>query len=460
MQHAVTEATTAQQQMLKLMPENDPNRASVTDNAEIITGAAQSLSYADELFVGGAYYADKNEAKKTDGLERPDDEKAAEEVVAKKKELINATELLKQARETAVALGKQVKGPQSVLDPKNEEGGLEKANEIYELVMTISDAKELLEKARERGLVQTMADLNKLLDKSTSTLLQSVGEIGEAITEGLRAAKLAKLGGKAAAGAVKEDLDHLESLGTKFKSIKALGKTISTVANVASAVADSVAMFSALRKGDYAEAASHAVEAAADLAPLALGDTMADAAGPLAAGVTVMKAEIAAFSMAADIIRNCKRGMVRDAASAFVDGATKIANEWGENFVADCALLTDESKAPLHAEAMKQATVEAQQVLQGFTALYSQMTAIQDPMSIGETMDVVQSLGPEAIAALSQPWAGEANILILADNVKAVFHGTNLMAKYVSVQYAPDGDKKKDGDGEKKADDGEKKADT
>lgn len=435
-QHAVTQATTAQQQMLKLMPENDPNRANVTDNAEIITSAAQSLSYADKLFVGGAYYADKNEAKQTDGLERPDDEKAAEEVVAKKKELADATELLKQARETSVALGKQVRKPLS------DEGGegIEKVNEVYELVMAYSDAKELLEKARERGLVQTMADLNKLLDKSTSILLKTVGEVGEGITEALREAKLAKLGGKAATGAVKEDLEHLEKLSTKFKSIAKLGKMIGTAAAIASAVADGIATFSALRKGDYAEAASHAVDAAADLAPLALGSSEAGFAGPLAVGVVVIKAEIAAFSMAADIIRNCKRGMVRDAASAFVEGATKIANDWGESFVADCTLLTDESKAPLHAEAMKQAKVEAQQVLQGFTALYSQILAKQDPMSIGGTMDVVQSLGPEALAALSQPWAGEANILILADNVKAVFHGTNLMAKYVSVKYAPVGD--------------------
>jgi hypothetical protein len=147
----------------------------------------------------------------------------------------------------------------------------------------------------------------------------------------------------------------------------------------------------------------------------------------------VIQAELEAFHLAAEFIRWCKDEMVRQAAEDFVKQCDNIAKGGAYDLVAEWQILLDLDKASLHERAMRSATRHAAYVSKGIKALSTHLGPNKN--SIGGYPLVVRSLGREAIAAMGIVYDENDGVPLVAQQIAAVFHGANEMARFVKTHY-------------------------
>jgi hypothetical protein len=381
-----------------------------------IANCREQLSYAGTLFVGGATYAAEHEARNNSDLEAPDAAQMADKLAKVEGELVEANELFEQSLKIAEKTGKMA-GTDAPKDVK----------EILELVMLPGTIQEKLKHAKEKGLATTAVDLVGKVTGATGTLIRNVGEVGAKVAEARKAILLTR----AATAATEESIKDLEKVIGKFEKLAKGGKSLIKGASYAAVIVDGFNLVSALRDGDYSGAAKAGGELLVDGAPLVFGEELA---GPLMVVAVTVKAELEVFRLAAAFIGYCKDETVRQAAASFVKQCDVIANGGAYALVADFAILTDASKASLHANVLEKANREAANVSKGIRALSSHVTS-SDRHAIGGYPNVVKALGRPAIQAMTVVFTEKDGIPLVAQQIADVFHGANAMAKYVKENY-------------------------
>jgi hypothetical protein len=252
--------------------------------------------------------------------------------------------------------------------------------------------------------------------------------------DGYKAMQLAANGGKLGEDALK----RFEQVADRFKAIKNAGKVLKTIGGAAGIIVDALTLFDDLEKHDWSGAAADAVQLGVDTAALVAPDSViAGAAAPITGALITLQALHAAITSGAAIIRDCKIETVRQAGLSFVDALNTVWTGSGEDYVADCMILTDIGKQEMHDFAQKQAMAEGQRVYEGIRIVAQQLLP-SDPPTVGNFPDVLMSLGGPTLEALNIPQAPKDSILGLVTQLTTIFQGANEMTKYVNATYNHD----------------------
>lgn len=388
---------------------------SVVDDDTVATVERQ-IAEADQAFVGAAYHAAERAAE--GHLEAPDIEEQKAHLERAEQELLEANKLWESASKAMAS------GIDTALNLKG-------TNEIIELVRLPGTIQEKMEKARTKGIITQVGTAVELVGKvqgGAATLLKVTATTGERYCAGM--ARLAASRGNAVL------LREIEATAAQWKWLSEAAESFGTAASVVSLIGEGISMVDAVREGNWEEAAAQAADMAVDAAPLVLG---AEVAAPLAGAVILAKAEMQAIHDAAAFIRYCKDEQVREATGNYVKGLTDHVYPWATKLAADVEVMLDPTQPEsVHRAAMDKVNEDATYTWQGVeyvAGTYLGPLAHQAPAAYA-------SMGAEAYEVfsagnLSMPAETKEGVIALAvvDKVAKIFHGANLMAKYVHDHY-------------------------
>jgi hypothetical protein len=388
---------------------------SVVDNDTVATVERQ-IADANQNFVGAAYHAAEQAAKGR--LEAPDLEEQKAHLETAERELLEANKLWEGASKVMAS------GIDKAL-------GMKETNEIIELVKLPGTIQEKMEKAREKGIITQVGTAVELVGKvkgGTAALLKVTAKTGERYCAGM--AKLAASQGN------KVLLKEVEETAEQWKWLSETAESLGTVASVISLIGDGISLVDSIREGNWEDAAAQAADMAVDAAPLLLG---AEVAAPLAGAVILVKAEMQAIHDAAAFIRYCKDEQVREATGDFVKGLTDHVYPWAAKLAADVDVMLD----PTQPESVQRAAMDAVNVDATYTWQGVGFVAGTYLGPLAQLAgDAYANMGREAFEVfnegnLSMPAETKEGVIALAvvDKVAKIFHGANLMAKYVHEHY-------------------------
>lgn len=390
--------------------------AKTTVDNDTIVMVERRLADAGRDFVGAAYHAAEHAAE--GHVEAPDIEEQKAHLERAEHELLEAEKLWENASKVMGA------GADRTL-------GITGVAEIIELVKLPGTIHEKVEKARQKGILTQAGTAVTLVGKikgGTATLLKTTAAVGERYC-----AAMAKL---AASRGNKVLLREIETTAAQWKWLSETAESMGTVASVISLIGDGISMVDSIREGNWDEAAAQAANMAVDAAPLLLG---AEIAAPLAGAVVLVKAEMQAIHDAAAFIRYCKDEQVRVAAGNYIKGLTDHVYPWGVKLAADVEVMLDPTQPePVQRVAMDKVNEDATYTWQGVK--YVAGTYLGPLAHLAG--NVYESMGAEAYEVfgsgdLSMPAETKEGVIALAvaDKVAKIFHGANLMAKYVHEYY-------------------------
>ncbi|HET6874911.1 MAG TPA: hypothetical protein VFH70_09045 [Acidimicrobiales bacterium] len=390
--------------------------ASKVVDKDTVDTVARQISSADRDFVGAAYHRAEEAAEGQ--LEAPDAEQQRVHVENAEKDLLEAKKLWDSVHKV---MGSGV----------DKALGIDGTGEIIELAEMPGTIQEKLEAAKKKsmlGQAGTAVELAGKIKGATASLMKISADVGERYCG--RVAKLAESQGN------KVLMKEAEEAAEQWKFLGETAKNLGTAATVIALIGDAISMVDDIRNGKWSEVASDAAEMAVDAAPLLLG---AEVAAPLAGVVVLVKAEMEAIHLAAEFSRWCKDEQVREACANYVQGLTKDVNPWATKLVANVEVMLDASQPEaVQAAAMAQVDKDAKNTWQGVkhvAGVYLEPLAQRAP-------DVFESMGKEAVAVftteeLTMPAETADGVIALAvlEKVQKIFHGSNLMAKYVVDHY-------------------------
>jgi len=388
---------------------------SVVDN-DSVAAVERQITETGQSFVGAAYHAAERAAEGR--LEAPDLEEQKAHLERAERELLEANKLWESASKVMAS------GIDKAL-------GLKETNEIIELVKLPGTIQEKLEKARKQGVITQVGTAVELVGKvkgGAATLLKLTATTGEKYCAGL--ARLAAGRGN------KVLLREIEQTAAQWKWLSETAESLGTVASVISLIGEGISMVDSIREGNWEEAAAQAADMAVDAAPLVLG---AEVAAPLAGAVILAKAEMQAIHDAAAFIRYCKDEQVRQATGNYVKGLTDHVYPWATKLAADVEVMLDPTQPEsVQRVAMDKVNEDATYTWQGVE--YVAGTYVGPLAHLAGA--AYASMGAEAYEVfsggnLSMPVETKEGVIALAvvDKVAKIFHGANLMAKYVHEHY-------------------------
>lgn len=393
----------------KLLREVDDTRRfpQFTDQARQIP--RDQISYLnDKIFLPSAYRSARQEKKSEGHLKAPD--RAA------------MTDKLKKAEDAFWEVNKLYADTAKLGAEAGVFGkGLGKTvPDLYEILQTPGDLDAKLTAARKKLGIQTASELVQKVLSGSKTLIETAGKIGEAYC-----LKMANVIGTAANAS---KIAKYKALAGKFQ---ALGKSVERIGSAAAILSIAInygKLVEAIWTRNLDDALAAAGDLALDVGALALG---AEAAGPLAAGVIVVKGVLESVRLAAGFIRWCRDETVRVAAQNFVDKAVDIANNSAFDLVADAEIVLDPSKEAVHDIAGRQLIAGGKRVAHDLSVL-NRMVMSGSKRDIGGHAAVKLALGKKALDALFLP---QEDSLVAAQQVKDVFEGVDAMARYVKGAY-------------------------
>jgi hypothetical protein len=388
---------------------------SVVQN-DAIAAVEGQITEAGHDFVGAAYHAAERAAE--GGLESPDLEEQKAHLERAEQELLEANKLWESASKIMAS------GVDKTL-------GIEGTGEIIELVKLPGTIQEKMEQARRKGIITQVGTAVELVGKvqgGAATLLKITGTTGERYC--------AALARRAAAQGNKVLLREIEQTAAQWKWLSETAEALGTAASVISLIGEGISMVDAIRAGNWEEAAAQAADMAVDAAPLILG---AEVATPLAGVVILAKAEMQAIHDAAAFIRYCKDEQVREATGNYVKGLTEHVYPWATKLAADVEVMLDATQPQsVQRAAMDKVNEDATYTWQGVE--YVAGTYLGPLAHLAGS--AYASMGAEAYEVfgggnLSMPAETKDGVIALAvmDKVAKIFHGANLMAKYVHEHY-------------------------
>jgi hypothetical protein len=387
---------------------------SVVDN-DTVAAVERQIAEANQNFVGAAYHAAERAAE--GGLESPDLEEQKAHLERAEQELLEANKLWESASKV------MARGVDKALN-------IGETNEIIELAKLPGTIQEKMEKAKEKGITQvgTAVELVGKIKGGTAALLKVTATTGERYCAGV--AKLAASQGN------KVLLKEVEETAEQWRWLSETAESMGNVASVISLIGDGLSLVDSIRQGNWEEAAGQAAEMAVDAAPLLLG---AEVAAPLSGAVILVKAEMQAIHDAAAFIRWCKDEQVREATGEFVKGLTDHVYPWASKLAADVDVMLDPTQPePVQAAAMDMVNADATYTWQAVKFVAGTYLGPLHQLA----GDAYASMGPEAYGVfnegdLSMPAETKDGVIALAvvDKVAKIFHGANLMARYVYEHY-------------------------
>jgi hypothetical protein len=381
-----------------------------------VAAVERLITEAGHNFVGAAYHAAERAAEGR--LEAPDLEEQKAHLDSAEQELLEANKLWESASKVMAS------GVDSALD-------LEETKEILELVKLPGTIREKMEEARKKRIIGQLGTAVELVGKikgGTAALLKVTAATGERYCAGL--ARLAANRGNRAL------IREIEETAAQWKWLGETAESLGTVASVISLIGAGISMVDSIREGNWEEAAARAADMAVDAAPLVLG---AEVAAPLAGTVILVKTEMQAIHDAAAFIRYCKDEQVREATGNYVKGLTDHVYPWADKLAADVEVMLDPTRPePVQRAAMDAVDEDARYTWQGVK--YVAGTYLEPLARLAG--GAYASMGAEAYEVfsgeeLSMPAETKDGVIALAvlDKVTRIFHGANLMAKYVHEHY-------------------------
>ena len=388
---------------------------SAVDN-DSVTTVERQLEEADQDFVGAAYHAAERAAE--GHLEAPDLEEQKAHLERAEHELLEAEKLWESASKVMAS------GVDRALD-------LKETNEIIELVKLPGTIHHKLEKAREKGVITQVGTVVELVGKvkgGTATLLKLTAKTGQRYCAGL--ARLAASEGNEAL------LREIEESAEQWKWLGETAESLGTVASVISLIGDGISMVDSIREGDWGEAAVQAADMAVDAAPLVLG---AEVAAPLAGAVILVKAEMQAIHDGAAFIRYCKDEQVREATENYVKGLIDHVHPWAARLAADVEVMLDPTQpGSVQRAAMEKVKEDSRYTWQGVEYVagtyLEPLARLAGGVYASMGADAYQVFGEEELSMPAETKDG-VNALVVLEKVTKIFHGANLMAKYVHEHY-------------------------
>jgi len=379
-----------------------------------VDAVERQITDAGHDFVGAAYHAAERAAE--GHLEAPDLEEQKAHLERAEQELLEADKLWESASKVMA----------SGVDKAFDIGG---TSEIIELVKLPGSIQEKVAKARSKGIITQVGTAVELVGKvkgGAATLLKVTAVTGERYCAGL--ARLAASRGN------KVLLREIEQTAAQWKWLSETAESLGTVASVISLIGEGISLVDSIREGNWQEAAAQAADMAVDAAPLVLG---AEVAAPLAGAVILAKAEMQAVHDAAAFIRYCKDEQVREAAGNYVKGLTEHVYPWATKLAADVEVMLDPTQPQaVQRAAMDKVNEDATYTWQGVE--YVAGTCLGPLAHVAGA--AYASMGAEAYGVftdLSMPAETKDGVIALAvvDKVGKLFHGANLMAKFVHEHY-------------------------
>jgi hypothetical protein len=389
-------------------------KAEVDDG--VVAAVERQLAEAGQEFVGAAYHAAERAAE--GHLEAPDLEEQKIHLERAEEELLEAKKLWESASKVMAS------GIDRALDLKG-------TDEIVELVRLPGTIEEKLEKAKRQGIVVRGGSAVELVGKVTgaaATLVKVSSAVGERYC--------AAMARRAAGQGNKVLLREIEASAEQWKWLGETAESFGTAASVITLIGEGISLVGYIQEGKWEEAAAQAADMAVDAAPLLLG---AEVAAPLAGAVILVKAEMQAIHDAAEFIRHCKDEQVREATENYVRALTEHVHPWAAKLAADVEVMLDPTQ-PIEVQrvAMQQVNNDAAHTWQGVEFVAGHYLG---PLA-QVAGDAYASMGPEAYGVfsaenLSMPAETKDGVIALAvvDKVARIFHGANLMAKYVHEHY-------------------------
>ena len=390
---------------------------SVVDDGSV-AGVEGQLEQAGRNFVGAAYHAAERAAE--GGLEAPDLAEQQAHLESAEHELLEADKLWENAAKVMAS------GVDRAFD-------LEGTAEIIELVKLPGTIREKTEKARETGLIEvgTAVALVGKIKKGTATLLKVTAATGERYC--------AAAAGQAARQGNEVLVREIEERAAQWKWLGETAETMGTLASVVTLIGDGLALVDSIRAGNWEQAAGQTLDMLADALPLVAG---MEIAGPLAAAVIVVKAELQAIHAAAEFILYCKDEQVRQAAGDYVQALTDHVHPWAVQLAADVEVMLD----PTQPESVQRAAMDKVTDAAKNTWLCVEYVGGNQLERLDQQAhSAYESMGADAYDAfrefggstLSMPVETQDGVIALSvvDRVAKIFHGANLMAEYVHAHY-------------------------
>jgi len=383
---------------------------------DVVATVERQITEAGQEFVGAAYHAAERAAE--GHLEAPDLEQQKVHLENAEKELLEAKKLWESASKVMAS------GIDRAFDLKG-------TNEIIELVRLPGTIQEKVEKARAKGIILGTGTAVELVGKVTgaaATLVKVSATAGERYC--------AAMARRAAAQGNKVLLREIEASAEQWKWLGETAESFGTAASVITLIGEGISLVGYIREGNWEEAAAQAADMAVDAAPLLLG---AEIAAPLAGAVILVKAEMQAIHDAAEFIRYCKDEQVREATESYVKALTQHVQPWAARLAADVEVMLDPTQpAEVQRAAMHEVNKDATNTWQGVEFVAGHYL---EPLARVSSV-VYASMGAEAYGVFgaenfSMPAETKDGVIALAvvDKVARIFHGANLMAKYVHDHY-------------------------
>lgn len=388
---------------------------SVVDD-DTVTTVERQITDTGHNFAGAAYHAAERAAE--GHLEAPDLAEQNAHLESAEQEFLEANKLWESASKVMAS------GVDRAFDLKG-------TGEIIELVKLPGTIQEKMEKARQKGVLTQVGTAVELVGKikgGTATLLKVTATTGERYCAA--SARLAVGRGNMVLAR------EIEESAAQWRWLSETAESLGTVASVVSLIGDGLSMVDSIRAGNWEEAAGQAADMAVDAAPLVLG---AEVAAPLAGAVILVKAEMQAIHDAAAFIRYCKDEQVREATGNYVKGLTDHVYPWATKLAADVDVMLDPTQPePVQRAAMDKVSEDATNTWQG--VVYVAATYLWPLANLAA--GAYASMGAEAYDAISggdlnMPAETKEGVIAFAvvDKVAKIFHGANLMAKYVHEHY-------------------------
>ncbi len=389
-------------------------KAEVDDG--VVAAVESQITEAGQEFVGAAYHAAERAAE--GHLEAPDLEEQKAHLERAEQELLEAKKLWESASKVMAS------GVDRAFDLKG-------TNEIIELVTLPGTIQEKMEKARQRDIIGRSGSAVELVGKVTgaaATLVKVSSTVGERYC--------AAMAGRAAAQGNKVLLREIEASAEQWKWLGETAESFGTAASVITLIGEGISLVGYIREGNWEEAAAQAADMAVDAAPLLLG---AEVAAPLAGAVILVKAEMQAIHDAAAFIRYCKDEQVREATESYVKALTEHVQPWAARLAADVEVMLDPSQpAEVQRAAMHEVDKDATNTWHGveFVAGHylEPLARVSSVVYASMGADAYNVFGAENFSMPAETKDGVI-ALAVADKVARIFHGANLMAKYVHDHY-------------------------
>jgi hypothetical protein len=396
-----------------------------------VSAVQRNLAWVgDQVIRPAAYREAHQEAVAHSSLQAPD-------LGQQEARLEEAESELEQAKDFAEEGGKLFSEGAAAIFLKDADLG----KEIFEMANLKGTITEKLEKAKEKGIVEQTATAIELVGKIAglkNTIITTTMEYLKG-----RAEKMAE---EAIKAGLKQVAHQWKELAEGYEKTAMTLKTVGKVLGFIGVVADAIRAIKAAINGDWEEAAKSAASAGMGV----LGALGAEGSGAMLGAITItIKAEIEAIHLAAEFIRWCKEETVREAAGNFVDACSRVAKNVAFDFVADIDLALGGGNGQIATMAEGQINARAKAMSNAMTWL-GQVAGRSEEKWPG----MMSKLGPAAEHALSNPLDTPGDPLTVAQQVREVFAGANLMATYVKEHYPTDSEKaaarkKKEGAGAK-----------